>query len=162
MFFTRKKPEIASDGYGRLYVIKFEFDEGLVLHKVGMCNSNRTLDRLLEIMRSFFVINRYMPRATIRKDKRTKVPLLLERHMHSLLGEWSYSFDKAFAGSGEFFKDLDEEVLFDYLDNFDYRELLKTTVAMKKEDYEAIKGELANLDQKKIPKKCGNKDEIPF
>jgi len=165
MFFTRKKLEGKNDGYGRLYVIKFEFDGGLVLHKVGMCNTNRTLDRLLEILRSFFVLKRYMPRVTIRKDKKTIAPLLVEKHMHGLLDEWNYDFGFRFDGSTEFFHSLDEEVLFDYLDNFDYRELLRTTVGMKREDYDAIKGELATLDQKKMTKKekvALDSNEIPF
>ena len=157
MFFKKDQGLQKGDGYGRLYVLRFELDSGIVLHKVGMCKSNRTLDRMMEILRSFFTIYRYVPRVTLRKDMKTIVPLLVEKHMHNLLDEWSYRFEKNFDGSTEFFQDLDESVLLDYLSNFDYTELLKVD-EMKTEDYEAIKEEI----KKNNTNKEEGINELPF
>ena len=157
-FYSRSKGDVSEkpSKYGRLYVLKFTLDDGTVLHKVGMCNSDRSTDRMMEILRDFFVKYRYVPRCEMRRDKKTIVPLLLEKHMHSLLDEWSYSFDKKFNGSTEFFSDIDESILLDYLDNFDYKELLRGKDSMNLVDYETITEEL-RLD-------LGNNatDKLPF
>ena len=157
-FYTRAQGDVSEkpSKYGRLYVLNFILDDGTVLHKVGMCNSDRSTDRMIEILRDFFIKYRYVPRCEMRRDKKTIVPLLLEKHMHSLLDEWSYSFDKKFNGSTEFFSDIDESILLDYLDNFDYRELLRGKDSMNLVDYETITEEL-RLD-------LGNNatDELPF
>jgi len=139
-FYSRSKGDVSEkpSKYGRLYVLKFTLDDGTVLHKVGMCNSDRSTDRMMEILRDFFVKYRYVPRCEMRRDKKTIVPLLLEKHMHSLLDEWSYRFDEKFNGSTEFFSDIDESVLLDYLDNFNYRELLRNREPMKIEDYDNL------------------------
>ena len=142
MFFSRKKP-IVDDGYGRLYVLRFEID-GVILHKVGMCSSNRTVDRMMEILRSYFMVFRCIPNVTMRKDKKVVAPLLVEKHLHGLLVEWRYKFDKKFDGSTEFFEGLDEEVLLDYIDKFDYNELLRVD-KMNSDDYIAICKELKRL-----------------
>ena len=161
MFFKKNKGLTVTDGYGRLYVLKFELDNGDVIHKVGMCNSNRTLDRMMEITRSFFLTYRYIPRITMRKDKKVVAPLLVEQHMHEILDEHSYTFEKKFDGSTEFFKDLDESVLLDYLDDFDYTELLRGKDQMKLDDYEAITIELKKLN-KCSKSKEKHSDELPF
>ena len=157
-FYTRAQGDVSEkpSKYGRLYVLKFILDDGTVLHKVGMCNSDRSTDRMMEILRDFFIKYRYVPRCEMRRDKKTIAPLLLEKHMHSLLDEWSYSFDKKFNGSTEFFSDIDESILLDYLDNFDYRELLRGKDSMNLVDYETITEEL-RLD-------LGNNatDKLPF
>ena len=157
-FYTRAQGDVSEkpSKYGRLYVLKFILDDGTVLHKVGMCNSDRSTDRMMEILRDFFIKYRYVPRCEMRRDKKTIVPLLLEKHMHSLLDEWSYRFDEKFNGSTEFFSDIDESALLDYLDNFDYKELLRGKDSMNLVDYETITEEL-RLD-------LGNNatDELPF
>ena len=145
--------------YGRLYVLKFTLDDGTVLHKVGMCNSDRSTDRMMEILRDFFVKYRYVPRCEMRRDKKTIVPLLLEKHMHSLLDEWSYRFDEKFNGSTEFFSDIDESVLLDYLDNFNYRELLRNREPMKIEDYDSLCEYVREEDDKL---KVEGTDILPF
>ena len=159
MFHTRKKP-VVEDGYGRLYVLKFELDNGVILHKVGMCSSNRTVDRMMEILRSYFMVYRVVPKVTLRKDKKVVVPLLVEKHLHSLLADWNFRFDKKFDGSTEFFTDIDEEVLLDYIDKFDYRELLRVK-KMKSLDYNDITKELKKIAGKDSDFDEGI-DELPF
>ena len=131
-----------SDGYGRIYVFRFELDSGENVWKVGMCNSDRSTERFMEVCLGFFKKYRYVPRSSIRRDKKVVAPRLVEKHLHDLLDEYRFSFDKKFSGSTEFFSNLDEEVLLDYLDNFDYRELLVGNDSMKIEDYDIIVDEL--------------------
>ncbi len=138
MFFTATKTTKKIDEYGRIYILKVTLRCGKVLHKVGMCRSSRSVDRMMEIAYSFFKVYRYVPQIEMRRDKKVLVPLLVEQHMHRLLTEWSYKFDKKFGGSTEFFEDLDETVLLDYLDSFTYNMLLEGETAMDVDKYEAI------------------------
>jgi hypothetical protein len=84
-FYKRNTEECIKDQYGRLYVLRFELDSGEIVWKVGMCNTDRTLDRMMEVLRSFFKVYRYVPRVTLRKDKKVVTPLLVEKYMHGLL-----------------------------------------------------------------------------
>ena len=160
-FYSISKGDVSEkpSKYGRLYVLKFTLDDGTILYKVGMCNSDRSTDRMMEILRDFFVKYRYVPRCEMRRDKKTIVPLLLEKHMHSLLDEWSYRFDEKFNGSTEFFSDIDESVLLDYLDNFNYRELLRNREPMKIEDYDSLCEYVKEEDDKL---KVEGTDILPF
>jgi len=157
MFYKVKKstkPKEPSE-FGRLYVFRIVLRNSLALWKVGITSSeDRYEDRFFEVLRGFFTQYRYVPEAKICKAVKTRVPRLLERHMHELLAEYSYTFDKKFGGSTEFFKDLDEEVLLDYITNFDYNILLKGKREIPTKDYEAIRKHLH-------PEEEGT-DELPF
>lgn len=145
---------------GRVYVLRVVLDDGTVLHKVGMCNSSRSVDRMMEVLRGFFNCYRYVPRCELRRDKAFPVPLLVEKHLHEQMEELSYTFDKKFGGSTEFFQDVDEEVLLDYIDNFDLTLLLRHKIEMKTEDYNAIcKAIKKPVDKNKVVE---DTDELPF
>lgn len=158
-FFTRKRDtQVKDDGYGRVYVMKFILDDGTIIHKIGMCHSDRTTDRMMEVLRSFFIKYRYVPRSSIRKNVKTLVPYLLEKHMHELLDKWKYRFDKDIDGNTEMFHNLDEEVVLDYLDNFDYKELLCGKTTMDTDDYDNIR---LMIKEKEV-KKTKNSDILQF
>lgn len=154
-----KVKKAKSDGYGRVYVHKFELEDGPVLWKVGMCESNRTLDRLMEVLRSFFITYRYIPKTRLRKDKKTLVPKLLEKHMHEVLADYKYSFDKKFDGHTEFFIDLDETVLLDYLTKIDDLDFLKCD-SMESKYYDILSNE--SKRRRQLDLKEEEPDEIPF
>jgi len=109
-----------TDEFGRLYVLRFEMRDGTILHKIGMCNSDRSVSRMMEILQSFFQQYRYIPSVTMRKNKKFLVPLLVEQHIHEVLDEFNFRFDKKFDGSTEFFGGLNEQVVLSYIDNIDY------------------------------------------
>lgn len=165
MFFARKQengdcstPRSSVDPrYGRVYVLRFTLSSGKIVHKVGMCRSARSTDRLFEITRSFFNVYRYSPQVVMKRDRKVIVPLLVEKHLHSILAEWHYTFDKKFGGSTEFFENIDEEILLDYIDNWDYTELLRSEESMRSSDYEDIVEERVKL----IVKSKGT-DELNF
>jgi hypothetical protein len=160
MFFKAGKVTKKNNEYGRVYVLRITLKCGTVVHKVGMTNSDRSTDRMFEILRSFFNVYRYSPKCELRKDKKVLVPLLVEKHLHELLAEWSYKFDKSFDGSTEFFHELDESVLLDYLDNFEYTSLLRVT-KIKEEHLIAIR---TAIDSQTPPPltKPSDEDKIPF
>jgi hypothetical protein len=161
MFFKKGKVVKEDNPYGRIYVLKFILDDKTTVWKVGMTHSARSIDRMFEILRSFFTTYRYVPKCTLRKDKKVLIPNLVEKHLHELLAEWKYTFDKPFDGHTEFFKDLDEEVLLEYLDTFKYNELLVGKRSLKTTHLKAI---MAAIDSqtKSTNTNTLDEDKIPF
>ena len=159
MFFT-KKGLVKQSKYGRIYVFRFTLSCGKVVHKVGMTHSDRATDRMFEVLRSFFNVFRYVPKCELRKDKKVLIPLLVEKHLHKLLNDWSYRPDLPFDGSTEFFEDIDESILLTYLTNFSYTELLKNVTEIDETSYdlikEAIQSEIHTQDDTQVD------DIIPF
>jgi len=144
--------------FGRLYVIKLVLKDGTTVHKIGMCNSDRSTDRLMEILRSFFTIYRYTPYAELRRDKKVRIPYIVENYIHRLLRDCKYTFDKKFNGSSEVFE-IDEEEFLEYLDGFTYKDMLKGEVSMPANRYEEIK-EAVHLEEN--PDALSEDATIPF
>ncbi len=134
MFFKNGKVSSKENKEGRVYIFCITLSCGKIIHKVGMTHSDRATDRMFEVLRSFFQVHRYSPKCELKRDKKVLIPRLVEKHLHSLLDEWKYIPDKPSDGSTEFFHNLDEEVLLDYLDNFTYEALLQTT-SLKESDH---------------------------
>jgi len=136
-----------------------ELGDGSIIHKIGLTHSPRSLDRMMEILRSFFHEYCYIPICELRRDKSTPIPRLLEKHLHQLLRDWQFVPDRKTDGYKEMFYGLDEEVLLDYIDNLDYRELLIGKTSMLSKDYDAIKEAIA---QQPTPDKPESTDERLF
>ncbi len=137
---------------GRVYV--FQLDIGSTsVYKVGICKSDRTVDRFMEVLKGFFTVYRYVPKAKILKFKKFSNPLLVEKHLHKELAEYRYFFDKKFGGSTEFFTDIDIDYLLEYIDEFTYNQLLQCTSLSTKE-YNAIHKELDVVEDET--------EDIPF
>lgn len=136
-FFTRKD----DTALGRLYVFRLGLRTGKTVWKVGITNSDRSLDRMMEVLRSFFSVYRYVPETELRRDKALQLPHLVEKHLHNLLKEEGlhYPLDSKVSGYTEFFTGIDEKELLDYIDNFDYIELLRGKKEMPTKDLEAIR-----------------------
>ena len=137
MFASRSKGIIKKSEFGRVYVFRITLSCDKIIWKIGMCHSDRATDRMFEVLRSFFQVHRYSPKCELKRDKKVLIPRLVEKHMHSLLDELKYTPSKPSDGSGEFFHNLDEDVLLDYLDNFTYEALLQTT-SLKESDHTKI------------------------
>ena len=159
MFFKKDKSLVKTSEYGRVYALRITLDTGKVVHKVGMCHSERSVDRMMEVLRSFFNTYRYVPQCVLKRDKKILIPRLVEKYLHDRLDDLVYTFDKKFDGSTEFFQDLDEEAFLEYLDSFEYTELLQCTV-MKEQDLLVI---TKALDKKKpTTSRLSNEEQIPF
>jgi len=137
MFASRSKGIVKKPDFGRVYIFRITLSCGKTIWKLGMTHSDRATDRMFEVLRSFFQVHRYSPKCELKRDKKVLVPRLVEKHMHSLLDEWKYTPNRPSDGSTEFFHNLDEEVLLEYLDNFTYNMLLQTT-SLKESDYTKI------------------------
>ena len=159
----QKRPKVGKrkdkrSEFGRLYVIKLVLKDGTEVHKIGMCNSDRSTDRMMEILRSFFMVYRYVPYAELRRDKKVRIPYIVESYIHRLLKEYRYKFDKKFNGNSEAFE-IDEDSFLEYLDSFRYEEMLEGETKMDTDRYNKIKRAI-QLD--KDPDTFSEDMPIPF
>jgi len=170
MALVKRKPiegEVTKDNpYGRVYVFAIVLEDGTEMYKVGMVNSDsmsRVTDRLMEVLRSFFMQYRYVPKSRIVKAKKFLVPYYVETHLHKLLAELKYRSDKKFDGSNELFTDIDLDELISYMDSFEYSELLRWESKTSTDKYYKIV-EAIELDKQARCKKDKAKDtdELPF
>ena len=164
MFFKRNEGSartLDQTQVERVYVLQIKLTDDTIIYKVGKTSNNRTVERVLEISRSFFMKYRYFPEIRVRLDMKTPAALLVEKHMHNLLGEYQYlGLDSKVSGYSEMFTDIDETTLLDYMRDFPYNELLQVD-SMKTKDYEDITEYLRlELDKGKSKKK--STDELPF
>jgi hypothetical protein len=109
-FFKRKD-------IGRVYVIKMIMPDSTVIHKIGMCHSNRATDRMMEILRSWFNTYRFVPYTELRLDMETGRPLEIEAHIHKCLGHKQYDPEHRVSGGTEMFVDIDEFRVIQHLRN---------------------------------------------
>jgi len=138
MFAKRNSKALKhSASNGRVYVLEITLQSGDVIYKIGMTHSPRSADRMMEILRSWFMKYRYVPHTRCRMDYETGVPLLLEKHLHSLLKEFKWVPDKKVDGAQEMFSNIDVDEVISYVKNFDYSILLKGT-SIDSVDYEYI------------------------
>lgn len=86
-----------------------------VVHKIGMCNSNRSTDRMMEILRSWFVKFRFVPYSELRLDMQTHEPYKLEAHIHKVLKHKQFIPNHKVSGGEEMFIDIDELRVIQYL-----------------------------------------------
>ena len=130
-----------------------------------MINSDsmsRVTDRLMEILRSFFIKYRYVPKSRIVKAKKVLVPYYVETHIHKLLAEFKHKSDKKWDGSNEVFTDIDIDELVDYLDTFQYVELLKGYTSMSIDRYNKITEAIKLSEKVNEVKDDKIIDKIPF
>lgn len=92
-----------------LYVMKFVLDDGTIVHKIGITCIN-PVDRLMQILRSFFVTYRYTPRASIKRYRKVPGHFTKETQLHREFADFSHRFDRIFDGCTEFF-DVDQDTL---------------------------------------------------
>jgi hypothetical protein len=148
------KRTIERSGGGRLYLLRFALKQGFIVHKIGICYSDRSTDRMMEILRSWFMVYRYVPETYLRLDYSTGVPVLLEKYLHSYFKEYKWEPDKKVQGSTEMFKGLDEDFVIEYIKNFNYELLLQTKEPISTEDYKWI--------DDKISEPINLNEDIPF
>lgn len=110
MFFTTRK-------IGRVYVLRLLLANGDVVHKVGMCKSSRSTDRMFEILRSWFNTFRYVPHAVLKLDHECENPEELEKYFHKVLSSYNYRPEYNVQGYTEMFVGLDEIRLTHFIKN---------------------------------------------
>lgn len=100
---------------GRVYVIKMVLPDGTIVHKIGMCKSNRSTDRMMEILRSWFTKFRFVPYSELKLDMETGRPLEIEAHIHKCLGHKKYIPTENVSGGTEMFTGINEFRVLQYL-----------------------------------------------
>lgn len=129
MFFSRRE-------VGRIYVIRMELPDGLIIHKIGMCNSDRSVDRMLEILRSWFMRFRFIPYCQLKLDMQTNYPKELESHIHQILKHKQFVPHMKVEGGTEMFHGLDEFRVLHYLRTFN--EDLVPTLNLTDENFKVL------------------------
>jgi len=146
-FYKRKQLECELEE-GRVYLLKLHLDDKTV-YKIGITFSERVEDRMMEILLSFFKAYRYIPKTVLKKNIKTKIPRTFEKHIHHMLKDYSYTFSKKFNGYTEFFTDIDEKTLINYMTNLDYKAVLEGVDRMPIKEYNTVKEEL-DKDKEKL------------
>ncbi len=103
---------------GRVYVIKMVLPDDTIIHKIGMTNSNRSTDRMMEILRSWFTKYRFVPYTELKLDMECGHPRELEQLLHKILARKAWVPDHQVQGGTEMFTDLDEFRVLHYLRQF--------------------------------------------
>jgi hypothetical protein len=116
-----------------------ELPDGYVVHKIGMTNSDRAVDRMLEILRSWFMRFRFVPYTELKLDMQTSYPKELEAHIHSILAHRQFTPHMKVEGGTEMFINIDEFRVLHYLRTFN--EDLAPTLDLTEENYKVL-GEL--------------------
>ena len=120
---------------GRVYVLKMELPDETVIHKVGMCKTSRSTDRMMEILRSWFNSYRYVPYTELKLDQETGHPEKLEKHIHNILSENRFIPEHKVSGGTEMFTGIDEIRLLHYIRNC---ENVRLPAEMSSEEYKII------------------------
>jgi hypothetical protein len=129
MFFERRD-------VGRIYVVRMELPDGVIVHKIGMCNSNRSVDRMMEILRSWFTRFRFVPYTELKLDMNTNYPKQLESHIHKILNHKRFTPHMEVEGRTEMFNGIDELRVLHYIRTFN--EDLVPTLKLSDEDYKNL------------------------
>ncbi len=103
------------EDYGRLYVIKLTFPDNFIVFKVGMTNSDRSTDRMMEILRSWFVAYRFVPHTELKLDREVINPRGMEKLAHKALKDFQWTPEKKVDGGTEMFTGLGELQLLHFL-----------------------------------------------
>lgn len=125
MFYTVEK-----ESKGKLYVMRFCID-GVVVHKIGMTTRKKPEDRLVEVLLSFYKVNRYMPKSDIKRFREVDDVFKKETMLLNTLKEYKYKAETKFSGCTEMFVDIDEFTLLELYDRCVAGETLGTLVKME-------------------------------
>ena len=97
---------------GRVYLLKIEVpDTKDIVWKVGVASGKNSLDRFMQLMRSWYIHYRIIPRAKIKRDRKSKDSYSDEKKIHKLLRKYSYKPSERVDGHTELFKCSEEIAL---------------------------------------------------
>jgi hypothetical protein len=92
--------------------------DDLVVHKIGMTSSDRAVDRMMEILRSWFMRFRFVPYSELKLDMSTSYPKELEAHIHNMLAHKKFTPHMKVDGGTEMFNGIDEFRVLHYIRTF--------------------------------------------
>ena len=92
----------------RIYVLRIDTLDNEIIYKVGMCNTDRVTDRMMEILRSWFCSYRYVPTTKLLLNINCVGVKNVEAYLHSVLQSNRYAPKYKTDGCTEMFVNLDE------------------------------------------------------
>ena len=122
---------------GRVYVLRIDLPDGCTIHKIGMTNSDRSTDRMFEILRSWFNHYRYTPYCEIRLDMGCSQPAKLEKFLHKVFESVACPPDDKVDGHTEMFYGINEFRLLKYIRDFDM-DTLDSVTELTKSNYKTL------------------------
>jgi hypothetical protein len=102
---------------GRVYVIRITLPDSTVVHKVGMCHSDRATDRMMEILRSWFTYFRFVPYSELKLDMECQNASRIEKYIHHILEPLAFEPNHKVQGHTEMFVGVDEQRLIWFIRN---------------------------------------------
>jgi len=111
----RKRGDGDRSGPGIVYAILVELEDKQLV-KIGVTH-RRIQDRVAEILTGIFMQYRIFPRCKPLRFKTTEDPYQVEKDFHNYYSEYSYTPEKKFGGSTEFFDVPFEDVVKVYDEN---------------------------------------------
>jgi hypothetical protein len=117
----------------RLYVLRIELPDNTVVHKIGITRSDRATDRMLEILRSWFVKYRFVPYTEIRLDIQSHNAQDTETYLHRILKTQSFAPHEKVSGGTEMFIGLDEAKLLTFIRAYESSSYIKPPKLTDKE-----------------------------
>lgn len=102
-----KKCSVEKDS-NLVYILKVQLATGQVLYKIGVSKEKRHMDRMMEVLKDFFIKYRYVPFTSMKRFRVFPDAYEVERLLHKKYKHCNYTFDKKFCGSTEFFV-IDDE-----------------------------------------------------
>jgi len=101
----------------RVYIIRARFEStSTPVFKIGVSSGKSSVDRLLQLERSFFMKYRYMFFAAIKRDRPAPNAFAIETELHHRFADKRYYHDKPIDGKDEWFKVEEDELLRAYDD----------------------------------------------
>jgi len=91
-----------------VYILKVQLATGQVLYKIGVSKKRRHMDRMMEVLKDFFIKYRYVPFTSMKRFRVFPDAYEVERLLHARYKYCNHKFDKKFCGSTEFFSISDE------------------------------------------------------
>ena len=103
----------------RVYVLRITTADNLVIHKIGMCNTSRVTDRMMEILRSWFCSYRYVPTTKLLLNINCVEARCVEAYIHRLLKPLAFAYERKTDGSTEMFCNVNEHRLLWFIRGLD-------------------------------------------
>jgi len=99
-------------------MLKMHLPGKCTIYKIGMTNSNRSTDRMMEILKSWFIKYRFVPYTELKLDMECSRPKELEKFIHKVLSKHQFLPHEKVSGGTEMFIDIDEFRVIQYLKQF--------------------------------------------
>jgi len=96
----------------RVYIIKcrLENNQGFI-YKIGKSSGKNSVDRMMQLIRSFFMNYRYTPIFEIKRDRPCENAFAIETQLHQDFRSCKYYHDKKIDGANEWFYVPREDLL---------------------------------------------------